>query len=128
MQTASTAACNLTGKPLVGLPKWSETLGVDWTLPVREDGGIVVHADTVWRSSYNGDPSLSTYTWIDSYNLTNASIGWRSSKGWEIAIFARNLFNSNYIQNLTIQAGNSGLILGTPSDPRVIGITFRAHE
>ena len=128
LQTASTAACNLTGKPLVGLPKWSETLGVDWTLPVREDGGIVVHADTVWRSSYNGDPSLSTYTWIDSYNLTNASIGWRSSKGWEIAIFARNLFNSNYIQNLTIQAGNSGLILGTPSDPRVIGITFRAHE
>ncbi|EGD59159.1 TonB-dependent receptor [Novosphingobium nitrogenifigens DSM 19370] len=132
VQTSSTTACNLTGKPLVGLPKWSETLGLDWALPIKigatRSGAIALHADTNWRTSYNGDPSLSQYTWIDGYNLTNASIGWRSSKGWEIAVFARNLFNSNYIQNLTVQAGNSGLILGTPSDPRVIGVTFRARE
>jgi iron complex outermembrane receptor protein len=29
-------------------------------------------------------------------------------------------------ENLTIQAGNSGLILGTPSDPRTYGLTVRA--
>jgi hypothetical protein len=28
-------------------------------------------------------------------------------------------------QNLTIQAGNSGLIVGTPSDPRMAGMTLR---
>ncbi|WP_428334607.1 TonB-dependent receptor [Novosphingobium sp.] len=128
LQTASTAACNLSGKLLVGLPKWSQSLGVDWVLPVRSDGGVFVHGDTIWRSSYNGDPSLSKYTAIDAYSLTNASIGWRSAQGWELAVFARNLFKANYIQNLTIQAGNSGLILGTPSDPRVIGLTFRARE
>jgi iron complex outermembrane receptor protein len=27
------------------------------------------------------------------------------------------------MQNLTIQAGNSGLIVGTPSDPRIVGVT-----
>jgi iron complex outermembrane receptor protein len=32
------------------------------------------------------------------------------------------------MQNMTIQAGNSGLILGTPSDPRVIGVTLRARH
>ncbi len=40
-------------------------------------------------------------------------------------MFARNLFATNYIQNLTIQAGNSGLILGTPGGPRTYGMTFR---
>ena len=29
------------------------------------------------------------------------------------------------MQNLTIQAGNSGLIVGTPSDPRIVGVTVR---
>jgi iron complex outermembrane receptor protein len=30
------------------------------------------------------------------------------------------------MQNLTVQAGNSGLIVGTPSDPRTYGLTVRA--
>jgi hypothetical protein len=35
-------------------------------------------------------------------------------------MFARNLFDTHYIQNLTIRAGHSGLILGTPGDLRII--------
>ncbi len=58
----------------------------------------------------------------------NGSIGFRTAAGLEIAVFARNLFNKDYMQNLTIQAGNSGLTLGTPSDPRVIGVTLRARQ
>ena len=60
--------------------------------------------------------------------MTNASLALRGRDGLEIAVFVKNVFNSNYIQNLTIQAGNSGLILGTPSDPRVIGVTLRARQ
>ena len=127
VQTAATAACNLTGRPLAGLPKWSETIGGDYTLPVGR-GAFQLHADSSWRTSYYGDPSLSKYTLIDGYNVTNASLGYRTGSGLEIAVFVRNLFASNYIQNLTIQAGNSGLILGTPSDPRVISVTLRAHQ
>jgi iron complex outermembrane receptor protein len=62
---------------------------------------------------------------IDGYNLTNANIGYRLPNGIEFIVFARNLFAADYIQNLTIQAGNSGLIVGTPSDPRTIGGTIR---
>ena len=127
VQTSATAACDLTGRPLVGLPKWSITLGGDYALPVGR-GAFVVHADSNFRSSYYGDPSLSRYTLIDGYNLTNGSIGYRFGGGIEADVFARNLFAANYIQNLTIQAGNSGLILGTPSDPRVIGVTLRARQ
>jgi iron complex outermembrane receptor protein len=124
LQGTATTACNLTGQRLAGLPRWSETLGGDYELPAR-GGAIILHADSSWRSAYNGDSSLSAATMIGAYNLTNASLSYRSDKGWEVAVFSRNLLGANYIQNLTIQAGNSGLILGTPSDPRTIGATFR---
>ena len=130
-QTASTTACNLTGRRLSGLPRWAGTIGADYAPPVTvagHAGAIVLHADSSWRGGYYGDPSLSRYTWIDGYNITNASLGFRSDRGWEVALFARNLFASNYIQNVTIQAGNSGLILGTPSDPRTYGMTLRIRR
>ena len=130
VQTSATAACNLTGRPLAGLPRWSITLGGDYSRPVPVLGAGAsgfVHVDSNWRSGYYGDPSLSRFTYINAYNLTNASIGVRFGKGWEVAVFARNLFDANYIQNVTIQAGNSGLILGTPSDPRVAGVTLRVR-
>lgn len=126
-QTNATTACDLTGRPLAGLSKWSETIGVDYALPLGS-GTIVLHADSNFRSRYYGDPTLSRFTLIQGYNQTNASLGFRAAKGLEVFLFARNLFNANYIQNVTIQAGNSGLILGTPSEPRVIGITWRARQ
>ena len=53
------------------------------------------------------------------------SLGYRFVDGIELAVFARNLFDADYIQTATIQAGNSGLILKTPSDSRVVGGTVR---
>jgi iron complex outermembrane receptor protein len=126
-QTAATAACDLSGQRLASLPRWSITASVDYAHPIGNAGSGFVHVDTNSRSGYNGESSLSRYTVIDAYNLTNASIGYRSKDGWELAVFARNLLDADYIQNLTIQAGNSGLIVATPSDPRIIGATFRVR-
>ena len=123
LQGSATAACDLTGGRLSGLPRWSTSISSDFTLPMAGEGEGFVHVDSNWRSGYFGDPTLSRSTFIAGYNLTNASIGYRGRGGWSAALFARNLFNRNYLQNLTTQAGNSGLILGTPSDPRIIGAT-----
>ncbi|OQW77734.1 MAG: TonB-dependent receptor [Proteobacteria bacterium ST_bin13] len=131
LQTSGTTACNLTDRSLASLPKWAESLIIDYHPVIPGTGGklsLALHADTIWRSGYAGDPTLSRFTYINAYSLTNASIGIRSVHGWEVAIFARNLFGANYIQNVTIQAGNSGLILGTPSEPRIIGFTLRARQ
>ena len=59
--------------------------------------------------------------------MTNASLGYRFANGMEADVFARNLFDRDYITALTIQTGNSGLILGQPSDPRIVGVTLRAR-
>jgi iron complex outermembrane receptor protein len=126
LQTATTTACSLTGRKLASLPPWAITAGID-TAHAVGDGSVFLHVDTVSRSGYNGDPSLSRFTRVNGYNLTNANIGYRFASGLELAVFARNLLDADYIQNVTVQAGNSGLILGTPSDPRVIGGTVRVR-
>ena len=124
VQTAATTQCDLTGRRLASLPRLAVTAGLDYVRPIGS-GEAFVHIDTASRSGFNGDPSLSRYTYIRGYNLTNASIGYRFSDGLEVIVFARNLLDADYIQNLTIQAGNSGLVLGSPSDPRTIGGTVR---
>ena len=124
VQTASTTRCSLTGRRLASLPRFAITAGLDYQRPVG-DGQVFAHVDTASRSGFNGDPSLSRFTYIRSYNLTNANIGYRFADGLELIVWARNLLDADYIQNLTIQAGNSGLIVGTPSDPRTIGGTIR---
>ena len=106
-------------------PLHGGTASIDYSHPISDAGSGFVHVDTNSRSGYNGESSLSRFTYIQGYNLTNASIGYRARDGWELAVFARNLLDADYIQNLTIQAGNSGLILGSPSEPRIIGATLR---
>ncbi|HEX7917417.1 TonB-dependent receptor [Rudaea sp.] len=115
----------LTGLPLAGLSKWAGSLGFDYEVPLG-GGALVIHADSSSRSGYNSDTTNSLYTKIAGYAVTNASVGYRFNDRWEVDVFARNLFDRNYITALTIQTGNSGLILGQPSDPRLIGVTVRA--
>ena len=124
VQTAATTRCSLTGRRLASLPRFAMTAGLDYRRALG-DGEVAVHVDTASRSGFNGDPGLSRFTYIRGYNLTNANIGYRFAGGVELIVWARNLLDADYIQNLTIQAGNSGLIVGTPSDPRTIGGTIR---
>ena len=126
---SATTVCDLSGIALPSLPKWSVTYGGDYALPIDPLGGsIALHLDGRSQTKQFGDPTGSAYTVIGGYTLVNGSVGFRSRRGWEIAVFTRNLFDRNYIQNVTIQAGNTGLILATPSDPRTVGVTFRARQ
>jgi iron complex outermembrane receptor protein len=123
---SGTAACNLTGARMPGLPRWAGSAGGELHAPVGlpSDGEAFARADAAMRTK-TGDASGSAYTIIKGYTLVNASVGYRADR-WEVALFARNLFDKDYLQNVTIQAGNSGLIVGTPSEPRTIGVTLRA--
>ena len=126
VQTSATVACNLTGVRLAGLSRWVGSLSFDYERWLGK-GALLVHTDSNTRSNYNSDTSASVYTRIGGYTVTNASIGFRFPSGLEADVFARNLFDRNYITALTTQTGNSGLILGQPSDPRLVGVTLRAR-
>lgn len=123
---SATAQCDLTGQGLPGLPKWSGTAGGEYRVPLGTTT-LIARADAIARTRVFGDATDSAFTVIGGYTIVNASLALRTAGGAEIALFVRNLFNADYLQNVTVQAGNSGLIVGTPSDPRMGGLTFRAH-
>lgn len=105
-------------------------MGGDVTQPARlfgQSGEFFAHADSSSRTR-TVDPSNSRFTVIDGYSVVNAAIGFRPRAGWEVGVYVRNLFAANFIQNYTVQAGNSGLIIGTPSDPRGFGVTLRLRQ
>ena len=125
-----TAACDLTGKALPGTPKWSGTAGGEYVLPAPVGpiaGDLFLRADVSAKTKVFGDGADSINLVIPGYSLVNAAIGYRAPT-WEVALFARNLFDKDYLQNVTTQAGNSGLILGNPGEPRIFGVTFRVHR
>ncbi|NOW48974.1 outer membrane receptor protein involved in Fe transport [Novosphingobium sp. SG751A] len=122
---SSTASCDLSGKSLPGLPKWTGSLGGEVTHDLGASQ-LYARADATFHSMVYGDATDSAYTSIAGYTLVNASAGLRINPRLSIEVFARNLTKAKYLQNVTVQAGNSGLIVGTPSDPRMFGITLRA--
>jgi iron complex outermembrane receptor protein len=125
LQSAGTAACDLTGAPLAGLSRWSSSLGAEYRVATGA-GQLVLRLDVASRSGYSGDVSASRYTWIDGHDVANAGIGYESAAGWAVEVFARNLLDERYLTALTLQSGNSGLVLGQPGDPRLVGVAIRA--
>ena len=125
-QTAATVACDLSGKALAGLSRWVGSVSADYQ-HLLASGQLVLHVDANTRSGYNSDTSNSTYTAIGGYTVANASIGYQFSIRWQAELFARNVFDRDFLTALTIQTGNSGLILGQPSDPRMLGMRVRVQ-
>lgn len=116
----------LTGLPLAGLSKWAGSVSFDYAVPAGT-GQFVAHGDWNYRSGYNADTTNSQFTKIDGFDVFNASVGYRFASGWEAQVFARNLFDTNYVTALTVQAGNSGLIIGQAGDPRLMGVLLRVR-
>jgi iron complex outermembrane recepter protein len=128
--SSTTTVCDLSGKPITATPRSAVSAGLEYTRPMRLHrlrGETFFRTDVTSRTFVYGDPSDSKYTIIDGYTLVNLSLGFRSAERWEFSLWARNLFDTSYMQNLTVQAGNSGLIVGTPGDPRTVGVTLRGR-
>ncbi|HWU54223.1 MAG TPA: TonB-dependent receptor [Rhizomicrobium sp.] len=125
---SSTTVCDLSGRPLSGLPVWALSAGGEYAYPVsilERSGQAYLHGEYSYRSKMYGDPSDSRYTLMPGYSLLNTSLGVRDDQ-WDFSFWVRNLTNEHYLQNVTVQAGDSGLVVGTPGDPRTAGVTLRA--
>jgi len=126
----STAACDLSGRELPGVSRWAISGGAEYRHDAKFggiEGDAYLGVDANFRSSYYADAATSNYSRIKGYEIFNLRLGFRTQKAWEAFVWARNVFDKNYVQNITIVSGNSGLVVGTPSDPRTVGVTLRAR-
>ncbi|MCC2602703.1 TonB-dependent receptor [Sphingopyxis yananensis] len=126
----SPANCDISGTRLPGVSKWALSFGAEVNIPSQlfgEDGQFYLGYDGSYRSKYSSNPTPSAYTWIDGYALSNFRAGFRADRGFEAYAWVRNAFAKDYMEQLFVGPGNTGLITGLPGDPRTWGGTIKGR-
>jgi iron complex outermembrane recepter protein len=121
---------DISGSRLPGISKWAASLGGEFTNPggfLGRDGEYFIAADASYRSEFSSSPTPSSYLNVDGYTLINARAGFRADNGWDVFVWARNLFDEDYFEQLAAAPGGSGLYAGQVGDPRTTGITLRGR-
>ncbi len=119
---------DLSGRPLPGAPKWSASLGGEYSHPVGGHGWDgYVGADYNLKSSYYASVNDSPYSLVNGYGLLNLRLGLRSqSSRDDLSLWVRNVADTHYFETLGGgNSGGSGLITGLPGQPRTYGVTYR---
>ena len=119
---------DVSGGRLPGISKWTTSIGGEFVTPVtfvKQSGNFFIAADTYYRSEFSSSPSPSAYLNIDGYALLNARAGFRAPKGISVSVWARNLLNKNYYEQLLVAGGNAGHYAGVLGDQRTYGVTLR---
>ncbi|MBB5706368.1 TonB-dependent receptor [Sphingopyxis panaciterrulae] len=122
--------CDISGQRLPGVSKWAFSFGAEANAPARlldQAGEVYLGYDGSYRSNFSSNASASAYTWIDGYALSNFRAGFRTEAGLDIFAWVRNAFDKNYIDQLFVGPGNTGLITGLPGDPRTWGGTIKTR-
>jgi iron complex outermembrane receptor protein len=119
---------DVSGGRLPGISKWSGSIGGEVVVKgtfVGLKGNYFLGVDEFLRSEFSSSPSPSRYLNIDGYGLTNGRLGFRASNGLSFFVWARNLFNKNYYEQLLVAPGSYGQYAGIVGDQRTYGITLR---
>ncbi len=123
----SRPSCDTSGQDLPGVSKWAFSYGAEYNIPVTllaKEGQVYLGVDGNYRSRWNSNASPSRYTDVKGYALTNFRAGFRG-EGFDVFGWVRNAFDVNYIENLQVAPGNTGLIAGQVGDPRTWGGTIK---
>ncbi len=121
---------DISGRRLPGISKFATSLGGELFTSgsfLGRDGSYFTGADFSYRSGFSSSATPSDYLNVEGYELVNVRIGFRSSNGWDLYFWTRNLFDKNYYELLSPGFGGTGLYVGQPGDPRTFGVTFRAE-
>ncbi|GGB20734.1 TonB-dependent receptor [Sphingomonas metalli] len=124
------AICDLSGRRLPGVSKWSASAGGEIRTPLGQTQGrdteFYLGSDYSYRSETNTSASLSRYSTIPAYDLVNIRLGFRTLDGlFDIQLWGRNIGDTRYF--LSRGAANTGAITGTLGDPRTYGVTLRTR-
>jgi len=119
---------DISGGALPGISKWSGSLSGEFVTPAKvweNNGNFFVALDGFYRSKFSSSASPSTVLNIDGYTVVNARLGFRATKGLSAFIWARNLLDKDYFEQLLPAGGNAGHYAGVLGDQRTYGVTLR---
>jgi iron complex outermembrane receptor protein len=119
---------DISGGDLPGLSKWAGSFGGEFASPLNflgHAGKFFIAFDTYYRSEFSSSPSPSEFLNIDAYALLNGRIGFRALPGTSVTLWARNVLNKDYYEQLLPAGGNAGHYAGVLGDPQTYGVTLK---
>lgn len=119
---------DISGSNLPGISKWAGSLGGEISKSGKgfgKTGKFFLAADGYYRSSFSSSATPSKYLVVDGYALVNVRLGFRAVEGVSFFVWARNLLDQDYFEQLLPAAGNAGHYAGVLGDPRTYGVTLR---
>ncbi|MCU0399415.1 MAG: TonB-dependent receptor [Algoriphagus sp.] len=119
---------DVSGGRLPGVSKWAVSFGGEYTKAAKffkKSGTFFLGKDVFFRSEFSSSPSPSQFLNVDGYALVNARAGFRVTEGFSAFVWARNLLNQNYYEQLLPAAGNAGHFAAVLGDPLTYGLTLR---
>lgn len=128
-ETGGPAFKDISGGKLPGISKWAVSLGGELSSStskfITQGGRYFFAFDSYYRSSFSSSPSPSTYLNIDGYTLLNLRAGFRAQYGFSFFVWARNVLDKDYFEQLLPAAGNAGHYAAVLGDQRTYGVTLR---
>ncbi len=123
-----TATADLSGNKLSLAPKVTATLGANYSMDLGF-GILNAQYSASYRSKQFFEPTNDPSLYQDGYWLQNARLGLSfGDDAYEVALFARNLADEEYLIWDAALVDPFGINTGTTGEPRFIGIEFRARQ
>lgn len=120
---------DISGGVLPGISKWSGSFGGEVSSNIidflSQEGRFFLGFDSFFRSEFSSSPSPSQYLNIPGYGIVNARAGFRASEGLSLYIWARNLLDKDYYEQLLAAGGSAGHYAAVLGDPGTYGITLK---
>ncbi|WP_114750327.1 TonB-dependent receptor [Pleomorphovibrio marinus] len=121
---------DISGSRLPGISRWAGSYGAEWSKGFSifgEKMTFFLAGEGFFRSEFSSSPSPSRYLNVPGYALFNLRSGCRAGEGITLFVWARNLLDTNYYEQLMPAAGNIGHYAATLGDQRTYGLTMRYH-
>ena len=123
---SSTSTCDNTGRQIVGAPRFTSTIEVDYHQLIVNGYEAHFWAANVYRSQQDFDNNLSRYGIQGAYGLTDGGIGVVSpSKRFELDFVGRNIFSKQYTTSVNVNS-NGSIGYDGIGDPRWVGVELHA--
>jgi len=111
------------GNRLNNAPAWSGSGSASYSLLLGSAGTVSMRGDVSWQSRVFFTPFNDDVETQTAYGLVHVRIGFEPAHHrWEIAVYARNLGNTEYITGTGSTA--PAAIVGRPGEPRQWGTQF----
>ncbi len=122
------AFVDISGQELPGISRYAGSISTEWTQKgsiFSWKGNYFIGLDGFGRSTFSSSPTPSAFLNIPGYTLWNTRVGFRASNGVTVLLWGRNIFNTNYYEQLLVAPGSTGHYAGILGDPRTYGVTVR---